>query len=79
MSTLPTTVFTLMLRVPEAAERLGIRNSTMRRWIMKRKIGYVRLAGRAIRIPAPEVEKLLEAGFVPARTCKRRPSVAGLS
>jgi excisionase family DNA binding protein len=70
-----TATFTLMLRVPEAAERLGIQSSTMRRWIFKRKIGYVRLGGRAIRIPISEIEKLLEAGFVPARTLKRQTSV----
>jgi excisionase family DNA binding protein len=55
-----------MLTVPEAADHLGLRPSTLRAWIAARRIGFVRL-GRAIRIPASEVERLVDAGFVAAR------------
>ena len=55
-----------MLTVPQAADRLGLRPSTMRAWIAARRIAFVRL-GRAIRIPAREVERLLTDGYVPAR------------
>ena len=49
----------------EAAEELGLSIHTIRAWIANRKIGYVRL-GRAIRIPAAEIRRLLDANAVPA-------------
>jgi excisionase family DNA binding protein len=55
-----------MLTVREAAARLGLRDSTLRAWIMQRRIGIVRL-GRAIRIPLEEVERLIAEGTIPAR------------
>jgi excisionase family DNA binding protein len=72
-----TMTFALMLKIPEAAERLGIQASTLRNWIMKRKIGYTRVGSRSVRIPLSEVERILADGFVPAKTAKRRPSAAG--
>ena len=55
-----------MLTVRQAAERLGLRESTCRAWIAQRRIGIVRL-GRAVRIPAEEVERLIANGTIPAR------------
>jgi excisionase family DNA binding protein len=52
--------------VDEAAEELALSCSTVRAWISQRRIGHVRL-GRAIRIPAGEIKRLLESGFTPAR------------
>ena len=51
--------------VSEAAQELNLKPSTMRAWIAQRRIGHVRL-GRAVRIPAAEIQRLLEAGYVPA-------------
>ncbi|MDA1307508.1 MAG: helix-turn-helix domain-containing protein [Acidobacteria bacterium] len=51
--------------VDQAAEELSLKPSTMRAWIAQRRIGHVRL-GRAVRIPAAEIQRLLEAGYVPA-------------
>ena len=51
--------------VSEAAQELNLQPSTMRAWIAQRRIGHVRL-GRAVRIPAAEIQRLLEAGYVPA-------------
>lgn len=48
-----------LLNAEEAAERLGIKLSTVRRWILIRKIGTVRVGDRAIRIPESALEKLL--------------------
>jgi excisionase family DNA binding protein len=62
--------------VNQAAEELGISRSTVRAWIGQRRIGFVRL-GRAIRIPRPEIERLLETGFVPAVPEHRRGTGAG--
>jgi excisionase family DNA binding protein len=54
-----------LLTVDEAAEQLAIKRPTVRAWMARRKIGYVRL-GRAVRIPASEIDRLLEQGTVPA-------------
>ena len=50
--------------VREAAEELGLSPATIRAWIRQRRIGYVRL-GRAVRIPASEIRRLIEQGTVP--------------
>jgi len=55
-----------MLNVKQAAERLGLRESTLRAWIAQRRIGVVRL-GRAIRILPEEVQRLIAEGTIPAR------------
>lgn len=60
-----------LLNVKEAAEALGLKAATIRAWILRRKISYVRVGSRSIRIPAGEVEKLIERGFVPAREPRR--------
>ena len=51
--------------VNETADELGLSVGTIRLWIRKRHIGYVRL-GRAVRIPASEIRRLVERGTVPA-------------
>ena len=55
-----------MLTARQAAERLGLRESTLRAWIAQRRIGIVRL-GRAVRIPLEEVQRLIAEGTIPAR------------
>lgn len=59
-----------LLRVDESADRLGMKVVTIRSWIAKRKIGFVRL-GRSIRIPESEIARLISENTVPAR--ERRP------
>jgi excisionase family DNA binding protein len=54
-----------MYRVSEAAEALGVKESTIRKWILLRKVGYSKLAGGAVRIPQRELERVIS--FVPAR------------
>ena len=51
--------------VAEAADELGLSVYTIRAWIASRRIGHIRL-GRAIRVPADELRRILEAGTVPA-------------
>jgi excisionase family DNA binding protein len=53
--------------VPQAAQELNVSVSTIRAWIGQRRIGCIRL-GRAVRIPSREIARLLEAGFVPAKS-----------
>jgi len=59
-----------MLTVRLAAERLGLKESTVRAWIAQRRIGVVRL-GRAVRVPLEEVQRLIAEGTIPAREERR--------
>jgi len=56
-----------LLTVPEAAARLALRESTVRAWILRRRISKVRVGRRAVRVPAAEIERLIREGTVPAR------------
>jgi excisionase family DNA binding protein len=67
-----------LLTVPEAAELLRLKPSTIRAWICQRKIPFVKL-GRLVRIRRSDVEALIADGTVPAtfstrlrRTGRRR-------
>ena len=51
--------------VRQVAKELGLSEATIRAWSRQRRIGYVRL-GRAVRIPALEVDRLVERGTVQA-------------
>jgi excisionase family DNA binding protein len=54
-----------LLRVGDVAMRLGLKESTIRRQILERRICYVKV-GRAVRIPVEAVEQLIKAGLRPA-------------
>lgn len=56
-----------LLRVSEVADHLGLRVSTIRAWVLHRRIEAVRVGRRAIRIPAGAVQKIIDAGTIPAR------------
>jgi excisionase family DNA binding protein len=58
-----------LLSVPEVAERLNVTTACIRRWILERKITSVKL-GRLIRVPASEVEHLIDSGLRPARPAR---------
>ncbi len=60
-----------LLRVSEAAELLAVRESTIRAWLLHRKLSKVRVGARAVRIPATEVERIITEGTVPAREPRR--------
>jgi len=51
--------------VAEAAGELGLSVYTVRAWIASRRLAHLRL-GRAIRIPAAELRRAIEASTVPA-------------
>jgi excisionase family DNA binding protein len=51
--------------VGEAAEELGLSVHTIRAWIAARRLAHVRL-GRAIRVPAAEIRRVLERSAVSA-------------
>jgi excisionase family DNA binding protein len=50
--------------VEQAANELNLSRATIRAWIAQRRLGHIRL-GRAIRVPADELRRVLEAGYVP--------------
>jgi excisionase family DNA binding protein len=54
------------LTVGQAADVLNLSQATIRAWLARRKLGYVRL-GRAIRIPQTEIQRILSQGMIPAR------------
>lgn len=56
-----------LLPIPEAARRLGLKPSTLRAWVLRRKIAYCKLNGGAVRIPGDEIERVVGEGYVPAR------------
>ncbi len=54
-----------MLSVREFAEMLGIREATVRAWLLMRRISYHKV-GRKVVISEDEVTRILSAGAVPA-------------
>ncbi|MDI3467391.1 MAG: hypothetical protein OJF52_001308 [Nitrospira sp.] len=59
-------VSTKLITIREAANRLGLKESTIRKYILKRQIAYVKPSVRAVRIPIEELERILAAGLRPA-------------
>ena len=51
--------------VAEAAVELGLSVHTVRAWVTARRLAHIRL-GRAIRIPAAEIRRIIEENTVPA-------------
>lgn len=56
-----------LLTVAQAADLLGLKPSTIRAWILRRKhLAFVR-CGRAVRIPAQAVAEFIERNTIPVR------------
>jgi len=55
-----------LLTVPEAADRLRLQPSTVRKWIFERRLAFVRIGRRSIRIRAEDVEKIIHENYTPA-------------
>ena len=56
-----------MLTVERAADRLGLAPSTIRTWIARKRIDYVKVGG-AVRIPETVIDAIVARGTVPARS-----------
>lgn len=54
-----------LLTVDQVSECLGVRSSTIRRWIHQRRVPVVKL-GRAVRFREEDVERLIRDGLRPA-------------
>ena len=55
-----------LLTVPMVAERLGLKESTIRRMILERRIDVVRPSVRAVRVPESAIEAIVKQGYRPA-------------
>lgn len=55
-----------LLTVRQVGERLNLRESTIRMWLLKRKLPRVN-CGRAVRIPAAAVAEFIDRNTIPAR------------
>ena len=55
-----------LLTVGEAAEALNLKASTIRAWLLRRKLPRVN-CGRAVRIPADAIAQFIERNTVPAK------------
>lgn len=55
-----------LLTVPEAADRLRLQPSTIRKWLFERRLTYVRVGRRAVRIRETDIEKIIRENYTPA-------------
>lgn len=55
-----------LLTVPQVAEQLGLKEATIRRMILQRRIETVRPSVRAVRVPESAVRRIIQQGFRPA-------------
>jgi excisionase family DNA binding protein len=56
-----------LLTVPEAAALLRLKPSTIRAWVCQKRIPYVKLGGRLVRIRRSDANALISASIVEAR------------
>jgi excisionase family DNA binding protein len=56
-----------LLTVAEAAALLRLKPSTLRAWILRRRLPYCKVGRRVVRIRRADVEALIAASVVPAR------------
>lgn len=55
-----------LLTVPETAALLRLKTSTIRAWVSQKRIPYVKLGGRLVRIRRADAEALISSSLVPA-------------
>jgi excisionase family DNA binding protein len=60
-----------LLTAAQVAERLAIKESTIRAWLLARRLARVRVGRRAVRIPESEVERIIAEGTIHAREVRR--------
>jgi excisionase family DNA binding protein len=58
---------TELLTLPEASALLRLEVSTLRAWVLRRKIPYCKV-GRLVRIRRADVDALISASVIPARS-----------
>lgn len=67
-----------LLTVPETATLSRLKVSTIRKWILERKIGYVKL-GRRVFVRREDLDSMIAESFIPAEPqAKNRPQQVGV-
>jgi excisionase family DNA binding protein len=61
---------TQLLTVKQTADALGVKVTTIRAWLLRRKLPRVN-CGRSVRIPAEAVAQFIERNTIPAREERR--------
>ena len=56
-----------LIRLSNAAERLGVRPSTLRDWFLKRKYLEFVKAGRAVCVTEDSLERFIDSNLIPPR------------
>ncbi len=51
-----------LVRVPQAAEMLAVRESTIRKMIFQKRLPVVRI-GRTVTVPTEAIEKIIRDGY----------------
>lgn len=59
-----------LFRVEEAAEFLNVKPSTIRAWLLRRKLPRVKVGDRCVRIPREALEKLIADNTIPAHQAR---------
>jgi excisionase family DNA binding protein len=60
-----------LLRVEQAADFLNVKPSTIRAWLLKRRLPKVKVGDRCVRIPRQALEELIAENTVPTRQRRR--------
>jgi excisionase family DNA binding protein len=58
-----------LLSIPEFSAPLGVKLATTRRWLLERKISFVKV-GRLVRIPESELDRIIADGTRAARPAR---------
>lgn len=56
-----------LLRISEAADRLGLKPATIRKMLYRRELPVVRPTKRAVRIKEEDIEALIKRRYTPVR------------
>ena len=56
-----------LLTVRQAAEELAVKEATIRSWLLHRRLAFIRLSSRCVRIPGEEISRLIREGRVGRR------------
>lgn len=64
-----------LLNVREAASMLRLQVSTIRAWVLQRRIPFVKLGGKRVFFRRADLEELVTASVVPAKQAYAMPSL----
>jgi len=72
----PRTLNSGLLSVREAASFLRLQPSTIRAWVLNRKIRFIKLGGKRIFFQQSDLVELIERSAVPAKVEQRKRQAA---